>query len=279
MESNTQARDRVVTLNGLRFHYREWGNTDAPALILLHGQAAHARTLDTVAQAMQDRYHVLALDQRGHGETEWAKDYSWLAMRDDIGSFAHALGLQKFSLLGHSMGGGGAYRYTSAHPKTVERLIIVDVGPPIPELPASGVDQSLEDAWRITFGTKEEMKKFMGALFPHIQESELETWVLYYARQVDGHWIMGYDPAGWDAINLDPTFPSAEELWGMVSIITCPTLVVRGEESAIFSRAQAERMVREIPDCKLVEIPGVGHEVMWSKPDEFIAIVRDFLTG
>jgi pimeloyl-ACP methyl ester carboxylesterase len=277
--SSTQVQDKFITLSELKFHYREWGNADAPVLVLLHGLTAHARTWDTVAQAMQDRYRVLALDQRGHGETEWAKDYSWLAMRGDIGSFARALGLRKFTLLGHSMGGGGAYRYAGAYPGTVERLVIDDVGPPIPMPPALPSDPSAETPRQDTFDTKEEMVKFVGADFPHIQESELLT-LLYYARQLDdGRWTWGHDPAGFDAINSDPSFPTPEELWALVSKITCPTLVVRGAESTTFSREQAERMMREIPNCRLVEIPSVGHEVQWSKPSEFIAAVRDFLTG
>ena len=279
MNSGAQVQDKFITLNELKFHYREWGNADAPALVLLHGLTGHARTWDTVAQAMQDRYHVLALDQRGHGETEWAKDYSWLAMRDGISSFVRALGLHRFSLLGHSMGGGNAYRYAGAYPGTVERLVIDDVGPPIPKPPAPSSEPSAEAPWRDAFDTKEEMVKFVGAGFPHIQHSELLT-LLYYARQLDdGRWTWGHDPAGFDAINSDPSFPTPEELWALVSKITCPTLVVRGEESTNLSREQAERMMREIPNCRLVEIQGVGHEVQWSKPGEFIVAVRDFLTG
>jgi len=214
MISDMQVQDKFITLNGLKFHYREWGNSDAPTLMLLHGLTAHARTWDTVAQAMQDRYRVLALDQRGHGETERAKDYSWSAMRDDIDAFARTLEIQKFSLLGQSMGGGNAYRYASAYPDTVENLIVVEAGPPIPEppAPAPSPESSAESSWRNEFDTQEEMVKYMGADFPHIQESELLTWVLYYARQLDNSlWTWGHDPLGFDAILSDTSFRTLEE--------------------------------------------------------------------
>lgn len=76
MTTDTEVQDKTVTLNGLRFHYRDWGNAGATPLVLLHGFTSHARSWDTFARAVHERYRVLALDQRGHGETEWAADYA-----------------------------------------------------------------------------------------------------------------------------------------------------------------------------------------------------------
>src|SRR5215216_3915791 len=103
MATSTEVRDATVQLNGLRFHYRDWGNEGAQPLLLLHGFTGHARTWDTFAQAMRDRYRVLALDQRGHGETEWATDYATERSVEDIDAFVRELGLRRFALLGLSV--------------------------------------------------------------------------------------------------------------------------------------------------------------------------------
>ena len=121
-------QDKSIALNGLRFHYRDWGNDGAQTLLLLHGLSSHARTWDGFATAMQDDFHILALDQRGHGETEWADDYYADRMVEDVHAFVGALGLERIALLGLSMGGRNAYMYAALHPQVVERLVIVDIG-------------------------------------------------------------------------------------------------------------------------------------------------------
>src|SRR5437867_12451913 len=87
-------RDRTVILQGQRFHYTEWGEAAAPALIMLHGVTGHARTWDEEAGAFASRYRVLALDQRGHGDSDPPSDgdYTVAAMAGDLTAFADALG-------------------------------------------------------------------------------------------------------------------------------------------------------------------------------------------
>src|SRR5438445_8269109 len=101
--------DELIEMRGLRFHYRDWPSKSdgAPELVLLHGFTGHARSWDSFAEAMTDRYHVLALDQRGHGESGWAPAdrYATADMADDLEAFVRALGLNAFVLLGLSMGG------------------------------------------------------------------------------------------------------------------------------------------------------------------------------
>ena len=117
-------RDEYVVLNGLRFHYRDWGDLSAPPIILLHGFTGHARSWDTLAAALAGKYRVLALDQRGHGESGWAEDYSTQAMVSDVAAFVAALGLRSFDLLGLSMGGSNAYHYAGTRPEGLQRLVI-----------------------------------------------------------------------------------------------------------------------------------------------------------
>src|SRR5207248_6054524 len=118
--ANVPVTDELIELRGLRFHYRDWRpkRAGAPTLVLLHGFTGHARSWDAFADAMTDRYRVLALDQRGHGETGWvpADRYATADMADDLAAFVKAMGLKKFSLLGLSMGGMVTMEYAGRRP-------------------------------------------------------------------------------------------------------------------------------------------------------------------
>src|SRR5204862_673506 len=125
--------DRSLALHGQRFHYTEWGDPAAPAIVLLHGITGHARTWDDEARALAVRYRVLALDQRGHGDSDPAPDgdYTVTTMAGDLTAFVDAVGLPRISLVGLSMGGRVAIAFAGTHARRVERLGIVDIGPEI----------------------------------------------------------------------------------------------------------------------------------------------------
>src|SRR6202011_3123778 len=98
---------RQTVVRGLRFHFLEWGRPDAPAILLLHGGNQSAHSWDLVSLSLSDRYHVFALDQRGHGDSEWSRDldYSVEAKAADGLAFLDDLALRSPIIVGHSMGG------------------------------------------------------------------------------------------------------------------------------------------------------------------------------
>ena len=128
--------DRIVVLQGQRFHYTEWGASTAPALLMLHGVTGHARTWDEEAGALASRYRVLALDQRGHGDSDPAPDadYTVAAMAGDLTAFADTLGLARASIVGLSMGGRVAIAWAGLASHLVDRLVVVDIGPDISQV-------------------------------------------------------------------------------------------------------------------------------------------------
>ncbi|HTO59167.1 MAG TPA: alpha/beta fold hydrolase [Pseudomonadales bacterium] len=134
-----KATDRRVDLDGLRFRYREAGAPTSPPLVLLHQLGSDARDWDAVAAALADRFHVLALDLRGHGESARAQPYTFERMRDDVALFVDALKLERFALLGHSMGGTVAFLVAEAFPDRLRALVVEDTPPPtgsnLPEPP------------------------------------------------------------------------------------------------------------------------------------------------
>ena len=129
--SKTLPRSHYLSLNGLRFHYLEWSSKRAPTIVMLHGLRAYARTWDKLAPRFQDRFRVLALDQRGRGETEWDPEANYYtdAYLADLEAFVDALELERFILVGHSMGGTTAYVYTARHPDRIERTVVENIGP------------------------------------------------------------------------------------------------------------------------------------------------------
>ena len=123
--------DRNVKVNGMDFHYLEWGDSSSPTILMLHGVSQQAHSWDFVSLALSDKFHIVALDQRGHGDSDWSTDgdYSLEAQQGDIDGFVKAMSLDRFTLMGHSMGGRNSYVWASRHPGTLESLVIVDTGP------------------------------------------------------------------------------------------------------------------------------------------------------
>src|SRR5581483_7345090 len=128
-------QDRTLVLHGQRFHYTEWGAPGAPPVLLLHGITDHARSWDPLAAALADRYRVLALDQRGHGDSDPAPDgdYTLATMAEDVAAFVRAVALPALRVVGLSMGGRVAIAWAAGRPADVARLVVVDIGPDIAE--------------------------------------------------------------------------------------------------------------------------------------------------
>ena len=128
--TSTQPTSKYITINDVRIRYLDWGTEGLPPMVCLHGHTGQARIWDEFAEAMRGSYHVYALDQRGHGESGYASDgYARDRFVEDLAAFVDALGLDRFTLAGLSMGGWHSMLYTADHPDRVERIVMVDIGP------------------------------------------------------------------------------------------------------------------------------------------------------
>ena len=178
MNTEPLVRDETVTLDGLRFHYRDWGEPTAPPVVLLHAYLQHARTWDTVARGLADRFRVLALDQRGFGESEWAADYHELRLVADVAEFVDALELGAFSLVGFSIGGSAAITYAQLYPDRVERLVAFecftdpDVAEEAPYRHTMLAHLSRLRSLPETFAAPEEAVTAFRPLAPHAREDD-----------------------------------------------------------------------------------------------------------
>ena len=269
--------DRFIEVNGMSFHYLEWGDDANPAVLMLHGSSQQAHSWDFISLALSDQYHVIALDQRGHGDSDWAAegDYSIEAYQRDIDGFVLACGLKAFVLIGHSMGGRNSYIWASRHSKTLKGLVIVDTGPEthrrgqdrigqFRELPDE-LDSFEEFAQRIQEYTGRSQEQVLGALKYSIRQRS------------DGKWTWKYDKIMRTPGRSEPGW-TPQQLWECVDRIDCPTLVVRGSRSDLFPVETMQRMQEAIADCTTATISGAGHLVQGDNPADFVTAVRGLLS-
>jgi pimeloyl-ACP methyl ester carboxylesterase len=271
-------------VNGLRLHYVDWGEAGNPPMVLLHGFSAQARYWDGFAVHMRDAYHVYALDQRGHGDSDWAGEYPPEAMPSDLAGFADQLGFGRFTIVGHSMGGGVAFRYTAEHPERVERLIIEDSALPSPERPPvfnpdNSVQRSLA---KDTFDDEEAVVAHLMRQSPGVSEARIRQVIpQWYRRLDDGRFTFKFDPALRRRLGatVDPEEyrRTAGALREKLKRFSGPVLLLRGEDSDILSPEAAADTVAAFPDATLITIPSAGHNVHTDNPRAFRAAVRDWL--
>ena len=262
--------DRYLTVNGMRFHVLDWGGEGRTPLLLLHGFTGHAHAWDTLSIALQPHFRVLALDQRGHGESDPADTYGAITAFDDISGVVAQLGLGSMVLVGLSMGGRNAIYFTSKRPDSVQKLVIVDIGPVISARAAQAPAGPPEPE---TWGSIEEAAQhlFRGNPFPGIH---YYRWVAMHSlkARADGALVWGWHPS----IKERRTQPDVD-WWAVLRSIPVETLVLRGEHSPILDRDVAEKMARELPKGRFVEIPRAVHTLHEDNPEAVLAALREFL--
>jgi pimeloyl-ACP methyl ester carboxylesterase len=268
--------ERTIRVNGLTLHYLDWGPAEAPPVVLLHGITGHARVWDHLAARLPDR-RVVALDQRGHGDSDPAPDddYRVGAMADDVAALAGSLHLERFSLIGHSMGGRIAIRYAADHAARLERLVIVDIGPDIApaglkrvrEMMAQSPERIESEEWAVQYIRRANPLQDLEMLRERVHHG--------LKRLPDGGLTWKYAEGLRRMMRDGPR--EVVDLWEPLPRITCPTLIVRGTESDILAPAVAKKMLERLPDGRLVEIRGAGHTVPADRPDEFVRQIRAFL--
>ncbi len=268
-----------ASVGNLKLHYQEWGNPGAPAIVMLHGFGVSGHMFDEFAERMQDRYRLIALDQRGHGDSDWASDgdYTRQAFVDDLEGFRQTLGLDRFILIGHSMGGLNSVAYAVQHREHVRALVLVDVGP---ESAKEGVDNIV----RFTRGPDElEFEEFVEMAHRFNQRRSIENIrerMRHRLRPTEnGKYTWKFDRRFREQDNglRIGSELSNDQMWQLFRSVAVPTLLVRGSESDVLTADVAERAAREMERARLVVVPGAGHSVPGDNPDDFTQAVRDFL--
>ena len=268
------ARQRTLQVDGLALHALEWGDAGRPALCFLHGGSAHAHWFDAVVPAFVARHHVVSLDQRGHGASQWAPDpaYATEDFARDLVGVMDALGWGRMTVIGHSMGGHNAMAFAAWHPERVERLVVVDSRPAIPAERLQNMHRRGDRGPMRHETLDSALKSFR--LLPRETVADprfLEHLARAGITEREGRFLYRFDPACNG--RRRPT-----DGWALLDRISAPTLLVRGEHSPILPREMAADMLARLAHARLVEIPGTYHHLVLDAPNAFARALEDFLS-
>src|SRR5262245_17435333 len=270
-----QPTERFITVNGLRIHYLEWGSTERQPLIMLHGIGRVAHTFDHIALHFARRYHVLAIDMRGHGDSDWDPKAAYLVEDyvKDIEGLAQQLRLRNIVIWGNSTGGRVAQVFAGMHPELVSAVISEDVGPERPREIADGMTNRLRQEDERGWASEDALFAELRGANARTGDEILRAYAHYGSKQrADGRIIWKRDPKIGNG--FVPT-----ELWRFVREIKSPIIYILGGRSTIVPVATQEELRKVLPKVQIVTIPGLGHYPSEENPKDFLAIVDKFLDG
>jgi pimeloyl-ACP methyl ester carboxylesterase len=277
---------RFYQSQGLRLHYVDWGNDDAPLMLLVHGGRDHCRSWDLIARSLQPHFHVLAPDLRGHGDSDWTKggSYSLTEYVYDLSRLVRSTAADQVTMVGHSMGGMVGLIYAGTFPEQVSALVVLDgvtVLPNATRLPAHeriaqwvGQLDRLEDREPRRYRTIEAAAAQMRASNTRLP-SELAQHLAVFGvrRNKDDTYSWKFDPY---QRAMAPHRLSPEDHVSLWSRITCPTLLLHAEESFLASPETAG-LAGYFREAHSETISGAGHWLHHDKPDEVLRSIRKFL--
>lgn len=274
----------------LRLHYADWGNREAPPLLLVHGGRDHCRSWDWVAEALRDRWHVIAPDLRGHGDSAWSPDgnYEMSAFVYDLAQLVHQLDAGPVTIVAHSLGGNVATRYTGLFPQNVRKLVSIEGLGPSPKVLAERAATPFAERWRKwiadkrtaagrlpkRYATLEDALARMKAENGYLTDDQARHLTIHGVnRNEDGSWSWKFD----NHLNVWPfsDIPQAEieALWGA---ITCPTLLLYGANSWA-SNPERDGRLEHFPSARVVEFANAGHWLHHDQFGRFMAELEAFL--
>lgn len=270
------SKEHHLTVNGLTLHYLEWSPFKSPTLLLLHGYLSRAEIWSGLASELSRDMRVVALNQRGHGNSDWSSDgaYSIDDHFADLARFIDLLDPEELILMGHSMGGRNALFYTACLPDRVKKLMLVDARPGNSEGSISALKKLLAG-----LGPQgddlQKMQEKAEKLYPQLSLKEMFERIFREQAQPSSRSHSGFDPWLITASKLAGYL--VEDLWPFMECLTCPTLIIRGQHSEFLSPSDAENMRLMIPKATLSVIPRSSHLPMLENPTAFKQAVLSFL--
>ncbi|MHA6318207.1 alpha/beta fold hydrolase [Altererythrobacter sp. CAU 1778] len=274
-----------------RLHYVDWGNHDAPPLILQHGGRDHCRSWDWVAEELRKDWHVICPDLRGHGDSGWNSHghYNTINYVFDLAQLIHQLDLAPVTIVAHSLGGNVAIRYTGLYPENVRKLVAIEGLGPSPKVRAKQREVPAHKQWIDWIDKKRDASarqpkrytSFEDALDrmheanSYLSRKQAEHLTRQGAiRNEDGTWSWKFDPHLHAWPPDDMAMRQQHELWGR---ITCPTRFIYGADSWASNPEKDGRMKHFGDNVSVTEYERAGHWVHHDRFDDFVAELRDFL--
>lgn len=274
----------------LRLNYEDWGNQDKPPLVLVHGGRDHARSWDWTAEELRKDYHVVAMDHRGHGDSDWVSDgnYSSNDMVYDLAQLIHQLNVGPVTIVSHSMGGNVALRYAGVFPDMVKKIVAIEGLGPSPELQAEMRATPYPERFAEWIGKKRSASGRIPRKYESIElafarmieensyltEDQARHLTIHgINRNEDGTYSWKFDPHlnVWGVEDIADEF--LQQIWGA---ITAPTLLLYGADSWASNPAKDGR-IKYFNNAEVIEFEKAGHWLHHDQFDRFMAVLRDFL--
>lgn len=273
----TPPQDHHIILRGMRFHYVEWGDHAGRPILFLHGGGQTCRTWDVVCHELSREYRCIAVDQRGHGDSEWSyeSDYRVEAYAADVAALVDALNLAPLVIVGMSLGGIAGLHYALDRPKALAGFVAVDVGPWVNVEASLPIREFMQEVAGL-----DQLEQFVDAalrLNPRRDARLLRHSLWHNLRTCpDGRLIWKTDlrRRGDRLAVVTAAFGPLRE---RIANLRCPTLVVRGADSRILGEEDARRFAEAIPNGRWIAIDGAGHSVQGDQPKALVEALRAFL--
>ena len=286
---DTDPRHGSFASTSLNLHYVEWGETNKPKVILIHGVRDHCRTWDRIAQPLSENFHVIAPDLRGHGDSDPAlgHNYRYTDYVFDIFNLVEAFGLEKFSLIGHSMGGAIVNLFSGIYWELVESVVSIEgIGiwknPDIPNKISERIKiwaktvRDLQGKKQRSYRTIDEAAERMASENPGIPSDLL--WHLSEhgcKKNMDGTFSWKYHQG---VRNFALTGLSEVEIRDIWSEIRCPILLLNADNGLPFRCGQNDTL-RYFRGAQLETIIGAGHLAHHEQVDQTLKYLESFLSS
>ncbi len=267
-------KERRFKANGLMLNCLDYGGESKAPLLFVHGGCAQGHWWDFVAPAFTDSFHALALDQRGHGDSEWAAEWAYGSRHyiSDLEQVIDHWGLGAPILVGHSMGAHNILLYAAEQSDKLPAIVVIDTLPEYPEIAVNFL-RSFAGKPPSRFASLEEaVANFKVMPRETLAPKEVLNHVARHAykRQEDGTWIHKFDRR---TLVREPL-----SVWDGLHRITCPTLVVKIAKSPLLAREAANRMIAALAKGRYAEIGDSYHHVMLDNPAGLISVLREFFS-
>ncbi len=273
----------------LRLHYIDWGNRNAPPMVLVHGMQDHCRTWDDLAVHLKDRFHLVAPDLRGHGDSDWVRGsaYHYLDYIYDLHQLIHQLNFAPVTLVGHSLGGAIAALFSGAFPECVARLVVIEgIGQWSDEQPEAAYGQKIRDWVAQTRGLsgrqprryrslKEAYERMQQANPQLAAEQALHLTTHGSNQNEDGTFSWKFDNYTFNFSASGMSAAEMQHLWGRID---CPVLVVNAD-GGLEHRIGHGGTLQHFRDARLRVVRDAGHWTYHDKPREVLALIDEFCGG
>ncbi len=266
----------IVTCDGTTLLIRTWGNSQHPAVVLVHGLDQNSIVWTTFAEYLSVHYFVVALDLRGNGLSAHATQGNYQTERlcQDLQQVCTELNISSFHLVGHSLGGKLCLEYLAQFSASVISLVLVDSAPILTDDVYHVFKKKYEHP--ASFTSIEDYKQFLRSIYLFLSAQDIERLATTNVRIVDNRILTNTDPLFLQIVLREGGILRSSNVWAVLSQLVVPVLVIKGELSSVLTDALVAQMKSNLSSLRSITIPRAGHSVMLDQPESLAKSVELF---